>query len=615
MSFSHFIGHGLIEVGNKALEPAWKAFGQGTSYIAPMEIPNPESLMEAAVKGFLAEDQVEGGCRLQGVAVNIVNSIDAIDKNGSHKNYVNAWNAIWESHKHYPETGQWLRVANRQLLNPDDTKKGLRRLGYYDQVTLDQVQNLQYEVPGPADLVRFSVRHVFEPDLIRDLGYNEEFRPILDLWHRLQGVDYPLYTGPFAEQVARYEEQVGLPAGSILQSYVDAGIPEPTWARSYWWSHWVLPSPTQGYLMWQRLNPLRNDRWDTDEMRGQNFDLKDLNLLLRANDYPPKYRPLLAAISHPIPGIRFAREFRATGVYDANDLFDWAVRHGYGVPDAIDIATDIDRAVTQKEEKPTACVQCRMAESAYRAGVLDGDALAAAYAAFGVPLEQGVQRAKAVELELKVDRAKQVVSVIRSRYLRGELDDQQAGDMLRGFGIVPERLGMYLSDWALERTGQRKQVSAAQAQKWACNGLIGLDDLAVRLRNLGYGDNDVSVLSAQAMQCQQTMAAKAAAAGARAERQRQRDLIAAQRSAAQQLMQARRALSSHGTPAQLRRWYCEGLIGEPEVHARLGFLGWPPADIMRLIGDCKSGQSSGGGGSNGQSGGAKGSGGPVVSGP
>jgi hypothetical protein len=109
---------------------------------------------------------------------------------------------------------------------------------------------------------------------------------------------------------------------------------------------------------------------------------------------------------------------------------------------------------------------------------------------------------------------------------------------------------------------------------------------------LGYSRDDQSALVGEANACAANLQLQAVAAADKKAKQLAAEAYTAQRRARQQMLEAQQALAKHGSPNQLRKWFCEGAIGETEVFSRLNFLGWPDTDITRLLSDCK--QKAGG---------------------
>jgi hypothetical protein len=591
MAWQNVFGHGLTHSGlGGIIKPFTTAVGYLTNAAAPMEMPNAHELIHLHQRGWITDEMLRQGCVAQGVPLSAPGAPPSFQSPIGNAVAQAAWSAYYWATSEYPTQVEMRDIANRQMYSDQDLTDALASQGYVFPKLRENLTNLRYEIPGPADMVRFSIRHVFEPDLVRQLGYDDEYRPILDFWHRMQGLEYPIFTGPFAPQIAKFEAEVGLAPGTFLSLYAAQGVPEPSWARAYWWSHWVVPSPTQGYLMWQRLNPLRDTSYDGPEMSGLHFDYQDLELLLRANDYPPKWRALLAGISRPIPGIRFAREFRRNNVYDFNALLNWALRQGYAPQDSIDIATDIERWAVAAQQKPMKAQGLAQVREAYDLGLLDLASLGQLATQWGldpkdVAIFQGIS-----QQDRDNRRARKVIAAMRKQFLTGKIDQAGVQRVLGQYGINGQAIADYLADWQIEMVSGIKEVSADRNIKWTCRGIITLAELDRRLANLGYSPADVLLMHADVAECVANQTAKALAAASRAADKQHRASVAQQKYACQLFQEARRKIASHGTPAQLRKWYCDGHVGAAEVYDRLRFLDWTDPDITRLLSDCKSGQ-------------------------
>lgn len=588
---NHWFAHGILHGISAATSPVIRPLEHAANATWPNHPPEASSIMELALRGWITEKQAQEFLLDQGILLNSTGDVDLSKYFAAAPKYAGLWNRAYWAMQELPTVDESFTLANRGLLTDKDLDVALRRRGFYSPTVRRALENLRYEIPGSSDLVRFSVRHVFEPDLIERLGYNAEFRPILDMWHRFQGLNYKIFTGPFAEQVNNFEREVGLPAGAFIESYAAHGLADPTWAQAFWWSHWVLPSPTQGYEMYFRLRPDRDHRFDPAGTSDLNFGLEDLELLLRANDYPPSYRRALAAIAHRIPGIRFLRQLRATDIFQYHDVVELLLRQGYSPGDAAVLAQSVER--NDRDQRRRAVEQQAKGQLAryWETGVIDQGEYVNLLIQHGLTPGDAADTAKLAEIDLGAKRVEKIVAFIKKRYTKGAVDKDQAEKMLLQAGITAQRTAQYLDDWSLEVQAVHREISAQQAVRLSCAGLIDLAELTVRLTNLGYAARDAALLTREAELCQQARATKAAAQGAKAEKALQSELKRRQREAAQGIQAARRQLAAHGSPSQLRKWYCEGHIGTSELYSRLAFLGWPPADIDRLIGDCKGGQS------------------------
>lgn len=594
MAAGAFLAHAALHGAGQIFRPIIASAETVGNNLLPMERPSIEQIMDLYRRKWLSFGNAQAALKNAGCAMDL-ESAESWTPQGEPLGLLGElWAATFMREQELPTLQESIEVANRHLWEDPQLVSWLPRLGYYDKEVKDVVANLRYDIPGPSDLVRFSIRHVWEPELMAELGYNAEFPgQVIDLWHAMKGLDYKIFTGPFKDQVDKIYNQKGAGYDLALRYQKTVGD-EPTWAKAYWWSHWVLPSPSMGYEAYFRLRPDRDPKWDPPEARGVNFDLNSLYLLLRANDYPPRYRPVLASIAYRIPGVRFIRSMRATNVYTYQDVFEWARRSGYSERDSLDIANNIEVSVQQAAGKAKACKGCAQATKAFEVGLLSEAELTQQYQAFGVAPDEAARLTGLAKLDLATKRAAQVVSSVRKRVLSGAISFDEARQALLDYGIVAERTAEYIDDWTLEFTEARKELGAGKAVQYACKGIISLDDLRTRLTNLGYDVADQEALVAEAEYCTLQLLAQAAAKADRAARQKKADLLRAQRLARQQLLEAQQALAKHGSPNQLRKWFCEGSIGQPEVTSRLNFLGWPEIDICRFLSDCTKKESGGG---------------------
>jgi hypothetical protein len=183
----------------------------------------------------------------------------------------------------------------------------------------------------------------------------------------------------------------------------------------------------------------------------------------------------------------------------------------------------------------------------------------------------------------RLDRS---IKAIRQQALTGQMAMADARATLLTIGLQGTRVDEYISDWTLDLSGRRKLLSAGYNLKAAADGLLSLDDLVARLRNLNYYDADISLFLGELQITLAGRLAKAAAAAEHAAEKSRRQAERVARQLQQAAAQARAALARHGTPEKLKKWFCEGTITETEVRDRLHFLLWPDADIDRLLAEC-----------------------------
>src|SRR5439155_6538683 len=246
-------------------------------------------------------------------------------------------------------------------------------------------------------------------------------------------------------------------------------------------------------------------------------------------------------------------------------VYDLLRRQGYSDGDATALVTALTKTDRDTRRRSVESQARSQMAKYWETGILTEDDYRALLVQHGLDEQEAVEAVRLSQVDRAYQRARRVITFVHRRYIAGAVDRGQALALLHQAGVMEPQAGDYINDWQIEVVGKHREISAAQAIKLACQGLISLPELIARLTNLGYDQDDVRVLSAEAIQCASERASRLAAQAARNEKQRQNDLIKAQRQAAQAITQARPALSRHGSPKQLRTWYCEGLVGQAEV--------------------------------------------------
>lgn len=595
MAFNTFVGHQMLHHAAEVTHAATKPVGQALEIVAGMELPAVSELMHAGITGQLDGQTMQTILARHGVVVTAFGEPPTGSGVFADAALKEAWNEIFYAQQDTGTAVDNFTLTNRGYITLGQLDARLERLGFFDQGVRQQIASLRYEVPGPSDLVRFAVRHVFEPALVAELGYTAERNEgpfLLDIFHQAAGINYKIFSGPLAPTV---ELVTGQSPAAFVNLYAEAGLEEPTWADAFWWAHWVLPSPTQGYLMSQRFRPGRDTSFDPPETAGLEFSQADLNLLLRGNDYPPKFRPLLSGIARPLPGIRFIRQLVHFGIYTPANLLELFKRMGYSDRDANDLAKTVllneqDQANKGKDQ----ALEKQVIEYA-RHGMISYEQAKQLLEQSGLDEDHVAKTLELATIADAVSRTKEFIASIKAAYTKGSLSHDEARTAMVDFGLVPQWIDEELNVWAWKVKTESREPTALQNVKYACEGLMTLAELSQRLTNLHYAPADVQLLVASAQSCQAQLAARAAAKAQAAKQAAARQLRQQQQQAAQAIRQARQALAQHGSPAQLRKWYCEGTLGSAELYDRLHQLGWPDADIARLIADCKQKRGSSGG--------------------
>lgn len=182
------------------------------------------------------------------------------------------------------ESGQlWLRgkITDQQY------RDYLHAAGYFEPF-VDQLQELNWNMPTPSDLITFMVREVFTPEVAEKFGQFEEFD---DLYPRAE----------------RWANAAGLNRETL---------------RLYWAAHWDLPSPSQGYEMFHR-GLISED---------------ELKMLMKSLDIMPFWRDRLLKMSYNLIPRRVVRQLLREGVWDIFRAAQEYRKLGYTLDDAVSMA-------------------------------------------------------------------------------------------------------------------------------------------------------------------------------------------------------------------------------------------------------------------------------------
>lgn len=383
----------------------------------------------------------------------------------------------------------------RGVLDGASFDRAMRQAGIRPE--WDELMRALVEIqPSPSDLVRMSVREVFDPaaraalDLDAEfpgafaeraerLGINRElagdywaahwdlpsFEQGVTMWHRgelsdseldglLKALDYaPTWRAKLraiAERIPPLTDMIRFAVREVYSPAVRASLGldsdypanftaeaalhgmNEERARQYWAAHWRLPSALQGYRM----------LW-----RGLITEAQ-LDELLRALDYPPVWRERLAAIARLVPGrVDLRRMFIADTITEA-DVEAGYRRLGYAPEDA---RTLTDFAVVEKSRAGTR-------------GAL-------------VPLYR-----------------RAVVSRAYREYLDYSITADRARGVMSSIGVPADDIGAILNLWALERELARTELTAAQVVKAHKRGGLTREEALRELDELGYTAEDAATL-------------------------------------------------------------------------------------------------------------------------
>lgn len=86
------------------------------------------------------------------------------------------------------------------------------------------------------------------------------------------------------------------------------------------------------------------------------------------------------------------------------------------------------------------------------------------------------------------------VSVIRSRYVSHQINEQESSAALDELGVAAASRDLYLGVWSVERQVERRNLTAAQIHSAVKKGVMPIQDGLNRLVQMGYTQDDATIL-------------------------------------------------------------------------------------------------------------------------
>jgi len=359
---------------------------------------------------------------------------------------------ILEAHKRLNTAEELLVAKWRGLIKEEEYYKGMEALGF-DKEKADLFEKVRYYYPSATDLIRFGVRDVFREDTVKKYGYDEDFPEDIKPW---------------------------------LQK---AGMPEEV-MKLYWRAHWELPSPTQVYEMFLRLNPdvlkVIGDKYVDMGLKPEDImtDIETVREYLRVADYPKYWRDRLLALAYPPITRVDLRRIYAMGLITDEELIARLQELGYTKKDAELLAIffkrykneygyDLTRTqildafemklITEEEAKKL------LQEIGYDEDEAD----------FIIELEKSKQEQKLLDEQ---------IYVLRRLYVRGEITLDELCKELEELDIPQAKIEYELERAEREKKSATKLPTKTDLIKWFKAGIITESEFRDLMKKLGYSE-------------------------------------------------------------------------------------------------------------------------------
>lgn len=459
---------------------------------------------------------------------------------------------------------------NRGIWNEDKAKKELRRS--MDRLPSDtaDITGLRKLIPPPTELVRFLVRHVWEPDIRSVLGLDDEY-------------DRVAKAIPWFNAVGLFDN-MSIPG--------DGNTDPVDWIKAELATHWKSMSPEQCFVAHQRLRPGREARWRDVAPNATAFTDDILNKALRMDDYVPKMRDWLTAISYRVIPIRQLKMIYEDDIIDRAEVYEIWQDHGYKPVDAQRLTEMLDKQKKDDKDKKDDADN-RKRYSRYRSSILRAyeegsirqvDAITQLSQA-RMKTEDIDAQLSAIDIDVNRKIVKQFVAMVRDEFMLGGLDGSTAQAELVSGGLTDERASQYVILWQRKLNRPRRTANAAKLLDWYKFGYIADYELSRRLAILGFSYGDILIYNAEASRLLDENVARIQAAQARTVRQQIEAAARMQREAEARRRTEQAHMRTYSGLVQMRKWFIENEMSETEARSRMTFLDIPQEDQDRYITD------------------------------
>ncbi len=384
------------------------------------QIPNASYLLQAA----LMQDKREKDL------------IDVVTLTGIHPDHAQAY---IDASLAKPNASDLIRYMLRDDPNLSNLEQELLRLGVHPKY-LDVFKVLAYPVPPIGDMITMAVREAFTPDIASRFGQYEDYPADLTKFAAMNGID-------------------------------------ENWCKRYWAAHWSLPSPQQGFAMYQR-GIITED---------------ELHLLLRALDIMPYWRDKLTELAYnPLTRVDVRRMFQV-GALTADEVEKAYRDAGYSPDNARRLRDFVQRDTIRSQSG----MSITKIVTAYKSGITPRDDAYNAILSTGVRADMVSDILNRADIQLQWQRTKDAIAGIRNLYKIEEIKADEARNRLAALRLDGLKINTLMEQWDRDTAAERKELwTRTDVLAMHKAGIITTGRAAQELALLGYNDERVAGLIA-----------------------------------------------------------------------------------------------------------------------
>lgn len=312
--------------------------------------------------------------------------------------------------------------------------KAIMKANGVDERDIDKYLRITEYFPPPQDIIRFAVREVFTPEIVKKYRMDE---------------DLPKEYLELAKQV---------------------GIPEEV-AKWYWYAHWELPSLTMGFEMFRR----------------KIIDAEELKTLMRTLDIMPGWRDKLLQLAYEIPTRVDVRRMYEMGVIDRNKVKEYYEKMGY-TPEDAEILTQWTEIEYAREDKTLTVKQIL---ELYELGEFTREEAIEHLNKLGYPRDVAEYKVTLYEHERLLKEAKEQLQLLIEKYKAGAITWEELVDEAYKLPFSPTTIQRALVKAYREKEAKVKLPSLNTLKRWLKLGIIDGEKFKDYLKRMGYREEDI----------------------------------------------------------------------------------------------------------------------------
>lgn len=411
-----------VNMWQSIFNPAFTVLGnciaQAAARAVPTSLPDAGQLQEQLRRGLIQKDEAMSDLFSQGFTPERADRLLAGRRQLPDILFIQTW-------------------FLRGMITADQAFEYLTQKGF-DLDDSQAILQMAYTIPPPSDLITMAVREVFSPQIAQRFGQFEDF----------------------PKDFADYARQQGI---------------SEEWAQRYWAAHWGLPSPQQGFEMYQR----------------DVISFNDLQLLLKSLDIMPFWRDRLTKIAfRPITRIDI-RRMHQLGLLSHDEMVTRYRHMGYSPEDAAFMAQFTERLNGPKGEQDIEELEGATKATIlqlFRRGVITSQDATALLKEMGTG-----DRAINVLLtnertKLELERRDQETDLILEEASAGVITTEQAADRLGALGLTATEQATATAKLRKIAARQTKLPTRAEGEKMYKAKVLGPLEYASLLKQLGYSN-------------------------------------------------------------------------------------------------------------------------------